>query len=145
MIGWRIGWNVARQPLGADLGLVHIYNGLLAGGIAQAGALAALREGDDEPRAAVAEWQRRRDVTMEQLEGLPAVRPDGGWSLLLDTVAMGIDPADASARLLVHKVAATPMTGWGADVAGRHIRLVFSNEPVERLALLGERLRKALT
>jgi hypothetical protein len=29
-------------------------------------------------------------------------------------------------------------------VATRHVRLVFSNEPVERLALLGQRLRTAL-
>jgi hypothetical protein len=33
---------------------------------------------------------------------------------------------------------------WGARVAPRYVRLVFSNEPVERLALLGERLRAAL-
>jgi hypothetical protein len=36
------------------------------------------------------------------------------------------------------------MTGWGGDVANRHVRLVFSNEPVERLQLLGERVRAAL-
>jgi hypothetical protein len=29
-------------------------------------------------------------------------------------------------------------------VADRHVRFVFSNEPVERLELLGERLRAAL-
>jgi aspartate/methionine/tyrosine aminotransferase len=145
MIGWRIGWNVAPQPLAADLGLVHIYNGLVAGAIAQAGVVAALREGEDEPRAAVAEWERRRDVVMDQLDGLPAVRADGGWSLLLDTVAMGIEAPEASQRLLAQGVAATPMTGWGADVAARHIRFVFSNEPVERLALMGDRVRRALT
>lgn len=33
---------------------------------------------------------------------------------------------------------------WGEDVAARYVRLVFSNEPVERLALLGQRLRAAL-
>ena len=32
---------------------------------------------------AVAEWERRRNATLEQLEGLPVVRPAGGWSLLL--------------------------------------------------------------
>jgi hypothetical protein len=32
------------------------------------------------------------------------------------------------------------MTGWGAEVAARHIRFVFSAEPVERLAELGERV-----
>jgi aspartate/methionine/tyrosine aminotransferase len=42
------------------------------------------------------------------------------------------------------KVAAIPMTAWGETVAPRYVRLVFSNEPVERLALLGERLRAAL-
>jgi aspartate/methionine/tyrosine aminotransferase len=145
MIGWRIGWLAAPQPLAADLALVHIYNGLVAGGIAQAGALAGLREPEADLRAAVAEWQRRRDVVMEQLDGLPAVRADGGWSLLVDTASLGIEPADASRRLLEQKVAATPMTGWGGDVAARHVRIVFSNEPVERLQLLGERARKALT
>jgi aspartate/methionine/tyrosine aminotransferase len=51
---------------------------------------------------------------------------------------------DASERLLEQKVAATPMRGWGGDVADRHVRFVFSNEPVERLSRLGERVRAAL-
>ena len=51
---------------------------------------------------------------------------------------------DVSARLLEQKVAATPMRGWGGDVADRQVRFVFSNEPVERLASLGERVRAAL-
>jgi N-succinyldiaminopimelate aminotransferase len=92
----------------------------------------------------VSEWERRRDVVLSQLAGYPVIRADGGWSLLLDTRAMGIDPANASERLLAQQVAATPMHGWGGDVAARHLRLVFSNEPVERLALLGERVRAAL-
>jgi len=33
---------------------------------------------------------------------------------------------------------------WGENVAPKYVRLVFSNEPVERLALFGERLRAAL-
>ena len=36
-------------------------------------------------------------------------------------------------------VAATPMIGWGADVASRYVRFVFSAEPVERLASLRAR------
>jgi aspartate/methionine/tyrosine aminotransferase len=144
MIGWRVGWLVGPPAIAADLSMVHIYNGLTPGGIAMAGMLAALRAPQSDLDAAVAEWQRRRDATMEQLVGLGAVRPAGTWSLLLDTRAHGMEPAALSERLLDEKVAATPMTGWGADVAARHIRFVFSNEPVERLALLGERLRRAL-
>ena len=64
--------------------------------------------------------------------------------MLLDVASLGCDPMDVSARLLEHKVAATPMLGWGDAVAGRHVRLVFSNEPVKRLSMLGERMRGAL-
>ena len=68
----------------------------------------------------------------------------GGWSLLLDVAALGLDAAEVSRRLLEHGVAATQMTGWGGPVADRHVRFVFSREPVERLAMLGERVRAAL-
>ena len=81
---------------------------------------------------------------MRQLDGLPAVRGAGAWSLLLDVAALGLDCAQVSDALLEQKVAATPMRGWGDEIADRHVRFVFSNEPVERLALLGERLRSAL-
>jgi aspartate/methionine/tyrosine aminotransferase len=144
MIGWRIGWLAAPEALADDLARVHVYNGLTPGGIAQAGALVALDEPEEALRECVREWQRRRDAVLEQLAGYPAVRPDGGWSLLVDTAAMGIDPAQASDRLLEHRVAATPMHGWGAGVAARHLRIVFSNEPVDRLALLRERFEAAL-
>jgi aspartate/methionine/tyrosine aminotransferase len=144
MIGWRVGWIVGPPTVAADLALTHIYNGLTPGGIGMAGALAALQAPPEDLRACNVEWQRRRDAVLEQLDGLGAVRPDGAWSLILDTRALGIEPPDLSLALLAEKVAATPMTGWGGEVAERHIRFVFSNEPVERLATLGDRVRRAL-
>jgi aspartate/methionine/tyrosine aminotransferase len=144
MIGWRVGWVVADADTADAIGVVHLYNGLVAGGFSQVGAIAALRSEGDDFVSMVAELQRRRDAMMGQLEGLPAVRPEGGLSLLLNTQTMGIDPQTASDRLLEQKVAATPMTVWGENVAPKHIRLVFSNEPVERIEMLGDRLRKAL-
>jgi aspartate/methionine/tyrosine aminotransferase len=148
MIAWRTGWVIAPGDLGADAARVHIYNGLVANGFSQMGATAALSmapgEADADLAAANAEWQARRDETLRQLDGLPTVRPAGAWSLLLDCAAIGVDPAALSVALLPEKVAATPMTGWGGDVAARHIRFVFSNEPVERLATLGDRVRRAL-
>jgi aspartate/methionine/tyrosine aminotransferase len=145
MIAWRIGWVVAPGDLANDVSRVHIYNGLVPSGFNQIGTRVALELVDDGLAAANAEWQRRRDETLRQLEGLPAVRPAGAWSLLLDVAALGLDCMDVSNRLLEQKVAATPMRGWGGDVADRHVRFVFSNEPVERLATLGERVRAALS
>jgi aspartate/methionine/tyrosine aminotransferase len=145
MIAWRIGWVVAPGELVNDLSRVHIYNGLVASGFAQIGTRVALGVANDDLAATNAELQRRRDETLRQLEGLPVTRPAGGWSILLDVASLGLDGTDVSERMLQHKVAATPMRGWGEDVADRHVRFVFSNEPVERLALLGDRVRRALT
>ena len=145
MIAWRIGWVVCPNPeLVNDVSRVQIYNGLTPSGFGQIGARVGLDLGDEHVFAANVEYQRRRDETLRQLEGLPTVVPHGAWSLLLDVAALGFDPGEVSRRLLEHKVAATSMVGWGGDVAARHIRFVFSNEPVERLRLLGERVRAAL-
>jgi aspartate/methionine/tyrosine aminotransferase len=144
MIGWRIGWVASPVELADDMARAHIYNGLTSGGIGQAGAVAALGAPPDDLAAAVAEWERRRDATLDQLEGLPAVRPAGGWSLLMDVQALGTSPPDLSRALVEQKVAATPMTTWGERVSPRYIRFVYSNEPVERLSGLGERFRAAL-
>jgi aspartate/methionine/tyrosine aminotransferase len=135
---------VASAELAPRLGLVHIYNGICTGGFGQIGAAAGLAVGDDDVRAAVTEWERRRDELARQCDGLPLLPAHGGWSALIDAEACGIDAPELSRRLLERRVAATPMTVWGETVAPRHVRLVFSNEPVERLALLGDRLRAAL-
>jgi aspartate/methionine/tyrosine aminotransferase len=144
MIAWRIGWIVAPGELVNDVSRVQIYNGLVPSGFNQIGTRVALSLADDGLADANAEWQRRRDETLRQLDGLPAIRPAGTWALLLDVAALGLDCVEVSDRLLEQKVAATPMRGWGADVADRHVRFVFSNEPVERLALLRDRVRRAL-
>jgi aspartate/methionine/tyrosine aminotransferase len=144
MIGWRIGWVVSPPDLADDSARAHIYNGLTPGGVAQAGALEALQAPSADLDGAVSEWQRRRDAMLEQLEGRPVVRPAGGWSMLMDAEALGPSPTDLSRALIDQKVAATPMTHWGERVSPRFIRFVYSNEPVERLEGLGERLRNAL-
>jgi len=144
MIGWRIGWTVGPQELHSNLSVVQIYNALVPSGICQAGARVALQAPPEDLAAAVAEYQRRRDETLAQLKGFPVVSASGGWSLLMDTVALGIDSVEASKRMLEQKVAATQMRGWGGEVADRYLRFVYSNEPIERLSLLGDRARAAL-
>jgi aspartate/methionine/tyrosine aminotransferase len=144
MIGWRVGWVVAPDKLADQVATVHSYNGLVASGFAQLGALAALNTPDDGLAAANAEWQRRRDEMLNQLAGLPVTPPSGAWSMLLDVASLGTDPLEMSDHLIEQRVAATPMVGWGDQVAARHVRFVFSNEPVERFAGLGDRVRRAL-
>jgi N-succinyldiaminopimelate aminotransferase len=145
MIGWRVGWVVGPPEIIADAALVSLSNVVCQVGIAQAAAAAALTTKDDGIAAAVSEWQRRRDLLLRELAGLPIVPPSGGWSMLLDVAALGIGAASASRRLMdLGRIAATPMSGWGSDAAGRYVRFVFANEPCERLAGCGERVHRAL-
>ncbi|MGO4833450.1 pyridoxal phosphate-dependent aminotransferase, partial [Rhizobiaceae sp. 2RAB30] len=146
MIGWRVGWVVGPQKVMGDIGLVSLSNVVCQVGISMPGATAALLAKDDGVAEATAEWKKRCDFILEQLHDLPIVAPDGGWSLLIDTMAMGMTPEAASQRLFHDAaIAATPMTGWGnPDRAGRYLRFVFANESVARMSDLRERIRRAL-
>ena len=146
MIGWRIGWIVAPPEIVNDVGLVNISNVVCPVGIAQAAAASALQMPDFEVFSAAREWEKRRDILLQELDGLPVIRPQGGWSLLMDVSRFGINGAEASRRFFEKgKIAATPMTGWGSKRSDQYIRLVFSNEPVERLTGIRKRIELALS
>ena len=145
MIGWRVGWVVGPERVMADVARVSIYNVVTPVGIAQPGATAALTTAEDGLASAVAEWERRRNAVLRELDGWPVTTAAGGWSLLLDVARLGFGSETASERLLgLGRVAATPMRHWGAINGDRFVRLVFSNEPVGRLTGLGGRVRAAL-
>jgi aspartate/methionine/tyrosine aminotransferase len=145
MIGWRVGWIVAPRPFIPDLALVNLSNVVVPVGIAQRAVAAALQLPADDVRNAVAAWERRRDALLTELQGLPVVKPAGGWSMLLHTAALGFSGAEASKRLFEGAgVAATPMDGWGERHGAGWLRFVFVNEPVERIRGCGARIHAAL-
>jgi aspartate/methionine/tyrosine aminotransferase len=147
MIGWRVGWVVGPAELMPDIGLVSISDVVVPVGIAQPGAAAALAapDADADVAAAVAEWQRRRDVISAELAGLPLRPAAGGWSMLLDVEALGHTGEQAAARLMERgHIAATPMVNWGVRNGPQLVRFVFANEPVARLRGIGDRVRRAL-
>jgi aspartate/methionine/tyrosine aminotransferase len=145
MIGWRVGWVVAPAQVLADIALVGLTNVVCQVGIAQQAVAAALSAPDAsaDVAAATSTSRERCHVILDQLADYPVIRPDGGWSLLIDTAQLGLTPAEASDRLFVRgRVASTPMNGWGPS--GEHyLRLVFANEPVDRLHDLRDRFAAA--
>jgi aspartate/methionine/tyrosine aminotransferase len=145
MIGWRVGWVVGPSAIVPDISRVSISNVVCQVGIGMPGAAAAIDAADDGIAVSVAEWQRRRDVILEELTGLPVIKPNGGWSLLLDVRQLGFSSRDASKALLTQgEIAATAMVNWGTSRTDDYIRFVFANEPVERLRGLRARMAKAL-
>lgn len=145
MIGWRVGWVVGPQQIINEIGLVSISNVVCQVGISMSGVAAALNAIDDGLNDAIRVWQKRRDILLHELQGLPVIPPHGGWSMLLDTEALGVPSQQAAQKLFNNaKIAATPMIGWG-DNASRYIRFVFSNETSERLIGIGDKVKNVLS
>lgn len=141
MIGWRVGWIVGPAPILADITSVGMANVVCQVGIAQHAVATALSSPtvDADIASATDIWHQRCDVILDELSAYECVRPGGGWSLLVHTHQLATSPAEASTRLFERgQVAATPMDGWGPS-GGSYLRLVFANEPVERLVGIRER------
>lgn len=146
MIGWRVGWTVGPAEIIADIARVSISNVVCQTGIAMGAVATAIDDANDGIAESVIELQARRDLLLEELSGFKVIPPHGGWSFLVDVSTLGLDGAAASKRLLeLAKIAATPMINWGSAHCANYVRVVFSNEPVERLRGIGERFRRALT
>ncbi len=145
MIGWRVGWVVGPAAILADIALVGLTNVVCQVGIAQQAVAEALAapDADSDVAAATRIWRERCELVLDELAAYPMVRPDGGWSVLMDTTPLGLTPAQACERLFgLGRVAATPMTGWGPG-GESYLRLVFANEPAERLRDLRLRFNAA--
>ncbi|MCB0662801.1 MAG: pyridoxal phosphate-dependent aminotransferase [Saprospiraceae bacterium] len=142
MIGWRIGWIVAPDSLVEDLTHAHLYNVVTPSGFSQVGAEAALHTPYEDFFFYLKIWEMRRNTVLSELKNFKVIPALGGWSMLMDVTPLGMDAEEASKKLLEKgKVAVTPMTHWGHMNSKQFIRLVFSNESVERLKTLGDRFR----
>lgn len=145
MIGWRVGWIVGPARLMADVARVSIANVVCQTGIAMGAVAAAITAHDDGIEACSRELEARRNLLLAELDDFEVIPPHGGWSFLIDMAPLGLDGAAASRRLLeAGKIAATPMVNWGSANAARYLRIVYANEPLERLEGIGRRFRAAL-
>ena len=144
MIGWRVGWVVGPAGILADIARVSISNVVCQTGIAMGAVATAINDADDGIAAFVNELQARRDLIVGELGDFRVIPPQGGWSMLVDVSPLGLDGPAASKLLLERgRIAATPMINWGTSHCANYVRLVFSNEPVERLRGIGDRFRHA--
>lgn len=146
MIGWRVGWIVGPSEIVADTARVSISNVVCQTGIAMGAVAEALSEPEDEIQSCIAQWQARRNLLLDELRDFKVIPPHGGWSFLVDVSPLGMDAPTASRRLLaLGKIAVTPMVNWGSIHSDKYVRVVFSNEPLQRLKGVGARFHTALT
>jgi aspartate/methionine/tyrosine aminotransferase len=145
MIGWRVGWVVGPAAILADVARVSISNVVCQTGIAMNAVATAINDPENGIANCVAELQARRDLLLDELRDFMVVPPHGGWSFLIDVSPLGIDGATASRKLLQSAdIAATAMVNWGTEHCRNYLRVVYSNESMDRLTGIGERFRRAL-
>ena len=151
MVAWRIGWAVADKSVMEHIGKAHMYNGTLTSAFAQAGVIALLEDHAGAQAYSrnsaniLSDRGRTAAKGLNAIPGLSCVPPDGGWWFLVDHREVEPDDSKFAHYLLEEaNVAVTPMGTWGPSTAVGHVRVIFSNEPVNRLSEAVDRVAAAV-
>jgi aminotransferase len=143
MTGWRLAYTCARPDVTEALMRVHQYITMSAPTAAQYGALEALRNGEEDVRGMVAEYDRRRKMVVRELNamGLHCVEPRGAFYCFPSVAVTGLSDEVFSEMLLMEeKVAVVPGSAFGAGGAG-HVRVCYA-ETYETLEEAVRRMRR---
>lgn len=128
MTGWRIGYACAPAQILEMMMKIHQYTILCAPITAQKAALEALKSGEKETRAMVADYDRRRRLFVGGLNriGLPCRMPGGAFYAFPSIKHTGLSDEEFAERLLMEqKVLVVPGSVFGPGGAG-HIRCCYA-------------------
>jgi aminotransferase len=139
MTGWRIGWMAAPAELIEGILKIHQYTIMTAPTVAQDAALVAIVEGEPEVERMLAEYDRRRRLVVDGLNGmgLETFEPRGAFYAFPRITSTGLDAETFSRRLLEEeRVAVVPGGAFGPS-GENHVRACYATSY--------ERLEEALT
>jgi aminotransferase len=128
MTGWRLAYTCARSELTEAMMKVHQYVMMSAPTPAQFAAIQALREGEEDVRGMVAEYDRRRRMVVARLNamGLPCAEPRGAFYAFPQVGGTGMNDETFAERLLMEeRVAVIPGSAFGEAGAG-HVRICYA-------------------
>jgi aspartate aminotransferase len=130
MTGWRLGYAVAPPAVVPALALLAVNTYTCVAEFTQYAAIDALRDREGSTPRMVAEFTRRREQFVRDLNGVPGFRcqpPDGAFYAWVDITATGL-PAEEVCQILLEDagVAAIPGAAFGA--AGKDfVRFSFAS------------------
>ncbi len=136
MTGWRLAYTCARSELTEAMMKVHQYVMMSAPTPAQFAAIEALRNGEEDVRGMVTEYDRRRQLVVGALNGmgLACVEPRGAFYAFPHIGSTGMNDETFAERLLMEeRVAVIPGSAFGEAGAG-HVRICYA----QRYELLEE-------
>ena len=131
MTGWRIGWMVLPRSLTESMGVVIEYNTSCAPDFVQAGAIAALNEGEAAIAELRAELTAAKDQVvgaLRQMPGVEAPEPEGGMYAFFRVEGL-TDSVDFAKQLIDEaRVGLAPGSAFGPEGQG-WLRWCFANRP----------------
>jgi aspartate/methionine/tyrosine aminotransferase len=119
MTGWRLGYTVAPPPLVAALDMLAVNSYTCVAEFTQHAAIEALRDRELATPRMVAEFQRRRDQFIRDLNQVPGFRclvPEGAFYAWINVSGTG-RTAEQVCRILLEDagVAAIPGAAFGGS------------------------------
>jgi len=150
MTGWRLGYAAAPDHIIAGMNKIHQYTIMCAPTMAQVAAIEALKSGDEEVEAMVADYDRRRRVMVKGLceIGLSCYEPKGAFYCFPSIKSTGLSSEVFAEKLLYEeKVAVVPGTAFGPSGEG-HVRCCYATslaeieEALKRMGRFVERVRR---
>jgi aspartate aminotransferase len=153
MTGWRLGYAVAPPEVVPALTMIVMNTYTCVAEFSQYAAIDALRDREGNTPRMVAEFARRRDQFVRELNAVPGFRcqaPEGAFYAWVDITGTGMSAEDVCRVLLEDAgVAAIPGAAFGA--AGKDfIRFSFASsmatlhEAVERIQKVSSAWRAAV-
>ncbi|MFQ5975930.1 MAG: aminotransferase class I/II-fold pyridoxal phosphate-dependent enzyme [Candidatus Hydrothermarchaeales archaeon] len=146
MTGWRIGYAAANNEIIEAMMKVHQYSMLCAPITGQMAAIEALKNGEEEMKRMVREYDRRRRIIVKGLNqiGLECFEPKGAFYAFPSIKSSGLKSEEfAKALLEEQSVAVVPGTAFGSSGEG-FVRCAYAAS-IENINEALSRMEKFLT
>ena len=127
MTGWRMGFACAPAPIIAQMTKIHQYAIMSAPTTSQYAAVEAMKNGDDDIAAMVAEYDMRRRLIVDGFNklGMDCFEPKGAFYCFPSIKKTGMSSEEFCERLLMSKkVAVVPGSAFG-DCGEGFIRVSY--------------------
>ncbi len=121
MTGWRLGYICAPKPLCEQMLKIHQYGIMSSPTTAQFAAIEALKNGEDDIRMMVDEYNRRRRYIYNGLKsiGIESFEPEGAFYIFPKIGSFGLSGEDFCNKLLYdYKCAIVPGNAFGQGGEG---------------------------
>ena len=128
MTGWRVGYACAPAEVVEQMMKIHQYTVMCVPTAAQYAALEALRNGEDDVRRMVGEYDKRRKVMLQRFNdlGLHCFEPRGAFYCFPNITSTGMNDEQFAERLLrEEKVVTVPGSAFGERGRG-HVRACYA-------------------